>query len=163
MTEPDELADLPVFTAWRSQYVPPLDEVSYLATHLEVTSAALFAKLMTPEFVAVRGCVLVKDRFSPERFEEWMTTAHGSTVVVERALNRLYLWDVFETASEAEERALVRLAERMAVSWKLHAMNQFPDREFEAEVTDDYGPTVVLWSTSGRRCAVSDRVGEEVV
>ncbi|MCM3657294.1 hypothetical protein M3147_08525 [Agromyces mediolanus] len=117
---------------------------------------------MTPEFVAVRGCVLVKDRFSPERFEEWMTTAHGSTVVVERALNRLHLWEVFEADSEAEERALVSLAERMAVSWKLHARNQFPDREFEAEVTDDYGATVALWSTSRRRHTAPDRASGEV-
>jgi hypothetical protein len=43
------------------------------------------------------------------------------------------------------------MAEVVAASWGLLAQKHFPDRQFVAAVTDDYGPTVVLRSRSASR------------
>lgn len=145
MTEFDS-DDLPAFREWRSGFQPPPDSLAYLAEHLSVASAFLMAELLAPDLVLERGCVIIKDRYTPENFEQWWSSEAGNTVSIERALNHLHLWDVFEPECEVEERALGSLATRIARSWVLHAAHEFPDREFQAEVIDDYGSTVVMSS-----------------
>jgi len=138
--------DLPAFRGWRSGFQPAPDAFAYLAEHLKVASAFLFARLMAPDLVIERGCVILKDRYNPENFEQWWSSEAGDTAAIERALNHLHLWDIFEPEGEVEERALEALATRIARSWKLHAAQQFPDRSFQTAVTDEYGPTVVMSS-----------------
>lgn len=145
MTEFD-YNDLPAFREWRSGFQPAPDASAYLAEHLTVTSAFLFARLLAPDLVIERGCVILKDRYSPENFEQWWSSEAGNTTAIERALNHVHLWDIFEPEAEVEELALGALALRIAQSWKLHATHQFPDRSFYAAVTDEYGPTVVMTS-----------------
>ncbi|QCX27361.1 hypothetical protein [Nocardioides jishulii] len=137
---------LPAFHAWRSGFEPPPDAYAYMAEHLGVASAFFFARLLAPDLVLERGCVLLKDRYSPENFEQWWSSEAGSSVSIERAVNHLHLWDLFEPEGEVEERALEILAARIARSWELHAAQSFPDRDFQVDVTDDYGPTIVMSS-----------------
>lgn len=145
MTELDP-NDLPAFRAWRTQYEPELNAASYLSEHLTVTTARLFADVIIPELVEVRGCVILKSRYEPENFEEWWSHQGGDKVAVEGIINRLVLWDMFEAADDYEERALRDLATRIASTWRLHAEQCFPGRRFVTTVTDDYGPTVVMTS-----------------
>lgn len=125
---------------------PPPDADAYLAEHLSITSATFFAELMAPDLVFVRGCVVLKARYEPANFEEWWVKEEAKPAWIERALNHLHLWDLFEPVGVVEERALERLAARIARSWALHAEHQFPDRTFVTAVTDEYGPTVVMSS-----------------
>lgn len=141
--------ELPAFRMWSEQYEPRPDGAAYLSDHLSVASARLFADVMVPEFVAVQGCVILKSRYEPENFAEWWSREQGDVTAVERALNHLHLWDLFEPADAAEERAVHELAERIASTWQWHAERCFPGRRFVASVTDDYGPTVVMVSASG--------------
>jgi len=138
--------DLPAFRVWREEFQPPPDGNAYLAEHLSVTAATLFAELMSPDLVLVQGCVILGARYTPDNFEQWWSSEEGNVASIERALNHLHLWDIFEPAGAVEERAVEALAVRIARSWKLHAERQFPDRKFVAEVTDEYGPTVVMSS-----------------
>lgn len=138
--------ELPAFRAWRSGFQPPPDAYAYIVEHLGVTNASIFARLLAPDFILERGCVILRDRYSPENFEQWWSSAAGNTESIERAVNHLHLWDVFEPEGEAEERALEVLAVRIARSWELHAAQAFPDRDFQANVTDEYGPTIVITS-----------------
>lgn len=138
--------ELPAFRAWRSGFQPPPDAYAYMAEHLGVTSAFFFARLLAPDLVLVRGCVIRRDRYSPANFEQWGSSEAGNTESIERALNHLHLWDVFEPEGKVEERALEVLAVRIARSWELHATQAFPDRDFQADVTDEYGPTIVITS-----------------
>lgn len=141
--------DLPAFRAWSERYEPRPDAAAYLSEHLSVTAARLFADVMLPELVMVQGCVILKSRYAAETFADWWTREQGDVQAVQRALNRLHLWDLFEPADAAEERALHELGERIASTWQWHAERCFPSQRFVASVTDDYGPTVVLVSASG--------------
>lgn len=142
--------DIPAFRGWRSGFVPAPDSFAYLAEHLKVASAFLFARVMAPDLVVERGCVVLKDRYSPDAFEQWWSSEAGDTAAIERALNHFHLWDILEPQDEVEERALEELAVRIARSWELHAAQQFPDRIFRTTVTDEYGPTVVMSSEPKR-------------
>lgn len=138
--------DLREFREWRSSFEPEPDAHAYLSQHLDISSAVLFARLLSPELVLVRGCVILKDSYSPENFEHWWQTEGGDTVRIEAVINHLHLWDLFEPNGDEDERALESLAGFIATSWRRHASGAFPDREFRVEVTDDYGPTIVMTS-----------------
>ena len=95
MTEFDPKS-LPAFHAWRSSFDPPPDAYAYVTEHLDVATAFFFTKLFVPDFVLERGCVILKDRYSPENFERWWASEAGNSVSIERAVNHLHLWDLFE-------------------------------------------------------------------
>lgn len=137
---------LPGFAAWQREFVPEPDERGYLSTHVSLTSAVLFSELMVPRFIRVRGCVIDSSRYDADNFEHWWSHEGGNIAAVERMINHFHLWDVFEPEGTEEERALEVLADRMARSWELHAKQQFPDLVFDVAVTDDYGPTITLWT-----------------
>ncbi|MFI2364240.1 hypothetical protein [Promicromonospora sp. NPDC019610] len=136
--------DLPAFQQWSNSFEPPANATAYLSQNLSVTSAVLFADLLFPRMVEVRDCVILEDRYEPANFDQWWESTGGDPVAVERLLNHLHLWDVFEPDGEPEERALEQLAHHVARTWRMHAERQFPNRAFVSEVTDEYGPTVVL-------------------
>lgn len=137
-------ADLPAFQSWSRSYQPPADANAYLGEHLSVTTASLFTELLFPRMVLVRGCVILASRYEPENFERWWASTGGDHSAVERAINHIHLWDVFEPDNDFEERALEQLAGRVADTWSLQVQRLFPDRRSVGEVTDDYGPTIVL-------------------
>lgn len=140
--------ELPAFDAWRQSFDPAPDSLSYLSEHLTLTAAVLFADLMLPDLVEVRGCVLRRAAYDPAVFDEWWATEKGQVAAIERVINHLHLWDVFEPTDAGEEAALSWLAGRIAESWQRHGASLFPDHRFVAEVTDEYGPTVTF-STLG--------------
>ncbi|WP_166852878.1 hypothetical protein [Isoptericola sp. BMS4] len=142
----DGWSDLPRFAEWRARFSPAPNADSYLAEHLDLTSAVLFARLMLPNFIVVRDCVLIEDKFDAARFDEWMATTGNDRIAVERVTNHLHLWDIFDPDGAVEESALIELAESIAESWRSRGRAMFPDREFHSEVTDEYGPTVVMHS-----------------
>lgn len=141
-----DINNLPEFRSWRARFQPPPDERAFLSEHLSVTTALLFSEILVPDFTLVRGCVIVRSHFSPANFEQWWSSQSGESTSIERAINRIHLWDIFEPAGDQDERALEALAERIATSWTLHAQRQFTDREFHTQVSDDYGPTITISS-----------------
>ncbi len=142
-----DLNDLPDYRAWRANYDPKPGIDAYLSEHLSVTAAAFLAQLLAPEFKLVRDCVLVSQRFDQANFDEWWERQKGDVPAIESVVNHLHLWDIFEPSGDAENRALDWLASKVARAWELHAAAQFPDREFTAQVTDEYGPTITITSS----------------
>jgi len=145
-----ESSELPAFRNWRANFEPQPDAHAYLAQHLDVTTATLFCELLLPDLVLIRDCVLVAGRFEPSNFEEWWALPNANSETVERAINHLHLWDIFKPEGAVEERALHVLANRMARAWKIHAEEAFPGRVFSVDVTDEYGPTLVMSSAPRR-------------
>ncbi len=140
--------NLRAFREWSSGFEPAPDAHAYLSQHLDISSAVIFARLLSPELVLERGCVILKDSYDPENFERWWQTVNGDTVRIEAVLNHLHLWDVFDPDGEEDGRALESLASLIATSWRRRASEVFPDRAFRVEVIDDYGPTIVMTSSS---------------
>lgn len=135
---------------WTKDFPPPDTAEVYVSQEVNLAAVVAMTDLLCPRFVDVEGAVLVERKYSPESFLEWKTRFEGDLRGVESMLNHEHVWDLFQFDSEAEVEdgpsyaALEVVAERMAITWKAAAEAQFPDRSFTCEVTDDYGPTVII-------------------
>lgn len=132
------------FVTWSEQWTTPLGEWNYLRAHVSLTSATLFARLMFPEFIEVRGCVIVREFYNPETFDGWWASLDGDRRAVEYNVNWLTMWDMWEPEGEDEEAALESVAAHIALSWKLQASLKFPYITWNTQVIEMYGPVVTL-------------------
>lgn len=139
-----ESADLPRFRSWREGFGAPLTSRDYLSAHVDATSAILLGELFFPAMAVVRDCVLLEGQYTPASFAQWWEHTGGDATEIERAVNHLHLWDVFESRNSAEEAGLMVLGQRIAACWRLQAESLFPERAFDVEVKEEYGPTVIL-------------------
>jgi len=140
-------SDLPEFRAWSQKFDPPADVDAYISQNVGVTAAVAISEIFFPQLIEVRGCILLAHRYQHSNFEDWWTRTAGNRNEIERALNHVHLWDLFEPTGEQEEDALVELARRIAWAWRSWAATLFPKRTFVTAVVDDYGPTVVMHSS----------------
>jgi hypothetical protein len=106
------------------------------------------ARLIAPEWREHRGCVIRADTYEPENFERWWVAATGNPRGVEASLNHLHLWDMLLGTDERDYGELWDLGEVMVKAWQATLARDFPSRQFEVTLEDDYGPTI---------CAVSSR------
>jgi hypothetical protein len=141
--------DLPSYQRWSDQFLSPVPPSGYLLYETSLISAMVVSELIFPQLIEVRGCVVRAEKYHEQVFNQWCDTFHGDLEQIERITNFQPMRDYFRTEDEIEERALVTLAERVALGWRTIAPIRFPDRRFSVEVNDeseDEGPTVVLFS-----------------
>lgn len=135
-----------------SHEVHPFSSFNDLVGHREaIELVPAFGALFWPAFVSVRGCVLLRDRYEENNFDQWWNELSGRRGDIERVLNHLHLWDLFESRDEISDQMLEELAEVLAKVWRCALAEQFPDRRFEVSVAsgvDEYGPTLSFRSTS---------------
>lgn len=137
--------DMPKFVEWSQSFAPPASAIHYLSLRITVTDTVLLLNLLTPPLIKVEGCVLFEDRYSPANFSDWSGHLNGSTQDLERVINQVNLWDVFDPTDSTEEHALDDIAVTLAAIWPGHARRAFPDRTFESALTNSYGPGVTLF------------------
>ncbi len=146
---------------WKNQFVPVGSDDFYLEQNLDFIAATLFVDQLLPKFVRVNGCMIRKDRYAEDNFNEWWKSDRWPTVAeriagIELVLNKFVLWDQFEPEadedrkddpeSSAEFRAAARMADQIAKIWQWHIRETFPDRKFVVEAFDGYGPTVCVYT-----------------
>jgi hypothetical protein len=102
------------------------------------------AALLAPDWVEERGCVMRADAYEPENFETWWRKTDGDRRAVEAVINHVHMYDVIEDTSDSDLRVL---AEAVARCWRESLALTFPGREFTVEVVEDYGPTIVAYTT----------------
>lgn len=81
-----------------------------------VTAAVALARFFWPEFIEVRGCILLKDRYAPETFREWEGELH-SRADIEAVINHVHLWDVFPRDDAMSEDAMAFLGRVIEATW----------------------------------------------
>lgn len=133
---------------WTKDTPNPETASVYVKQEVSIAAVVAMTDLLCPRFVDVEGAVLLETSADPKGFQEWKEPFHGDTRAVESMLNHEHVWDLFPVNGEKDQAALEIVAEHMAITWKAAAGAQFPDRTFTCEVTDDYGPTLTIW-TSG--------------
>jgi hypothetical protein len=82
--------------------------------------ALYLARLIAPDWRETRGCVIRADTYEPDNLERWWSAAKGNPNAVEAGLNH---------------------------AWRATLARDFPGRQFEVTLDDDYGPTSVAIST----------------
>jgi hypothetical protein len=132
-----------------SERVGVWDLRQYVLNNIEVSDLVAIDAVFWPGFVERLGAVFVDFLFDETSYVQWLAEASGDIQAVEKTLNHLHLWDIFQPKSEQEYSALVELSWKIAETWRLAARTAFPNRIFSVEVadeTEDYGPTIVLYS-----------------
>jgi hypothetical protein len=133
---------LPRFEDWRQGFGGGVGLWDYASRKGGVTLAIAFARLFWPELIEVEDCVLLKERYDPTAFEQWRAQLGDQHEAIERTVNHVHLWDLFDPASEGvPEEGLDSLAAIIAETWRCALARQFPGRsgavllERDGEVT----------------------------
>jgi hypothetical protein len=149
------LDELPEVSTWASSWNPPLSAGDFLSQRVSVAKALAVMRLFWPEFVEVRGCVLLSSQYTASGFQTWWETLDGDRERIERVMNHVHLWDVFgptladDASTSTEEAALEELGQLMRRTVTAALLDAFPRRKSEVVYStdpDDYGPTVTFWT-----------------
>ena len=111
--------------------------------------AVAFSSLFWPDLVEVDGCVLLRERYDPSRFQDWWLELDGDRSRIERVINHVHLWDLFDFDREdLPDETINDLARVLASTWRCALQNRFPHRTFEVrlilEDPEEYGPTIAF-------------------
>ncbi len=151
----DDLLDpmrLAAVSAWTGALQPSGTVFGYLKYEVGLTNSYVAARLLWPDFVEVRGCVIRQDAYDPVGFEDWWRAESGAVPRIEAVLNHLHLWDLFDLDSGARDeidRTLSDLGKVIEKCWRSALLDRFPDRTFRVTFSEDpleYGPTVTFCS-----------------
>ena len=143
---------LPTVQEWkRSAGNQSLTLIDYIASNADVNLTLAITRFLWPKFIEVRGCVLLPWVHNPEVFEQWWTKLEGEQSIIEKTLNHVHLWDIFEVNEEQsnDDTVLEGLANLIAKLWRSALVDAFPDRKFLVTASNDkndYGPTVMFCS-----------------
>lgn len=147
----EESAGLPIFEAWRDGFGGGVGLWDYAAQKGGATLALAFASLFWPRLIDVDGCVFLAERYDPDAHRQWLESLSERPEALERTMNHVHLWDLFDPASEGiAAKELDRLAEVIAQTWRAALVDQFPNRGGDVEIANDdesYGPTLTLFTT----------------
>lgn len=137
------------FRQWDAEHGGGWSLVQYLHEGVPLLSLCAVAELLVPELVLDRGCLVLALRHDADGLDRWLEQTGGDVRAVEAVVNEVHLWDVVGDGDvEAASGLLEDLARRMAGAWEHAASVRFPQRRARAIVTDEYGPTVTLVSTT---------------
>jgi hypothetical protein len=147
---PGDGSRLPRFDEWRRSFGGSVGLWDYAARKGGTTLALAFASLFWPRLVEVDGCILLLERYDPAVFRQWQERLGDQHDAIERTVNHVHLWDLFDPASEdVPAGELDSLADVLAATWRAALAEQFPDRIGEVVVErdgEDYGPTITLFT-----------------
>lgn len=143
--------DLPEVKNWRNSFAGTPGLFDFISQRISLTVALVVGEVLWARYIEIRGCVLLKNRFDAESFEQWWTHLDGDIRAIEQVINHLHLWDIFpeDAENKALGSAMREMAELIACTWRCSLANEFPERRFEVLVSDgrdDYGPTVTFSS-----------------
>jgi hypothetical protein len=143
--------ELPEPAQWRAGFGGTPGLFDFVSTHASLALALAITRVSWPRFTVVRECVVIAERYDPTTFEQWWVRLDGDVGAIERVVNHLHLWDLFDDESDDSrvEQAFREMAQLVAASWRCALESAFPGRKFEVVVSDDpedYGPTVTFGS-----------------
>ncbi|MPY67366.1 hypothetical protein F8S09_11815 [Deinococcus sp. SDU3-2] len=76
-----------------------IEPEDWLAMLGSVPQALMYSVLFWPTFVEHQGCLL-REGFSPQLFQEWLTRTNGDRTAVELVMNHRHITDFFPNAEE---------------------------------------------------------------
>ena len=121
----------------------------YVVNNVDVSDAVVMGEVFWAGFVERAGAVFVDFLFDEASYMKWLTETGEEIQPIEKILNHLHLWDIFDPKSDQEYVAVSELSRKLANTWKVSVCTAFPTRGFSVELShepEDYGPTITLYS-----------------
>lgn len=118
------------------------DIVSYLNTFYETNAALAFSKFFFPDFVEVRGCIILGFLYNKKIFEDWFKSYKGDIAGIECMCNLYELKDYFHINDDYDDdtiywERIFALGHTLQRAWQINLKLLFPDRKFKVDLVDD--------------------------
>lgn len=114
---------------------------SYVNMKSDLQTALGFAKLFYPEVIEVENCLILKDRYSFELYNQWKLRNNDKTVI-EKMMNLYQINDFFHinrNQDEDEENQQIVFAKILHHFWIQSFKERFPNRSIIVKVFEEYG------------------------
>ena len=158
------LSMLPKFDLWRQDFGGTPTLWDYASQEGGMTLAIAFASVFWPKLIEVDGCVLLAERYDPETFRQWRDKLGDERGAIERVINHVHVWDLFNSEShEVPDEQVRALATTIADTWRCALNVQFPERDGEVALAldePDDGPTLTLFTRSVDFTAQTSMLGD---
>jgi len=113
-------------------------EPKYLYDGMSSAALTKAARLIRPEWVEKRGCILREEAADDDAIAEWFDATEGSSQRTESMLNHLHLCSLVEEGWDEPEglldERLMEVAQRIAAAWQASLRGALPNRTFDIEV-----------------------------
>jgi hypothetical protein len=135
---------LPDAYEWAKNFSGSMSTLDFIREHTNSTIAAAFARLCWPEFIEIKGCILLEWVYDEKMFSDWWTHFNGDTKAIESVMNHMHLWDIFKEDRNGDE-AILEVGSVLERTWTAALHSAYPEKKFRVEFINDdleYGPTL---------------------
>lgn len=114
---------------------------SYINMKSDLQTALAFVKFFCPEMIEIDNCLVLKDRYVPELFNDWQSE-YNDKKTTETMTNLYEIKDFFHinrNEDEDEEKQYEVLGKALQYFWSRSFKEQFPDRIIKVNLFKEYG------------------------
>jgi hypothetical protein len=127
---------LPRFNAYRRLNNNRPRLWSIIENEADGTQLAAYASLFWPDFIEVRGCVLLAEHYYEEAFSATWESLHGDQRRIELLLNHVHVGALCaQRERDLDPRVETMVGEGLAKSWRCALGHRFSDRTFDVILT----------------------------
>ena len=111
---------------------------SYVNMKYDINAAIAFGKFYFPEFIEIKNCIILKERFNNSIFEEWYNEFVGDVSKIEKMCNLYEVGDFFHiNTSLADMKQIIQFGHILKKSYEINLKLLFPNREFEVNFFEE--------------------------
>ena len=125
---------IPDLSKWRKFNGNDFSIEDWIAGEGNIRLTIAYSFLFWPEFIEYDGCVILKNHFSIENFENWKTAEYVENYAqIESVLNHIHLLDLFGTDEKRDEinyEQILFLGKKLCEIYSAKLKVDFPEKEF---------------------------------
>ncbi len=107
----------------------------HLNFNYNIDDAILFSRLYFPEFIEHKKCIILKERYDKEIFEQWFDEFDGDISKIERMSNLYEVKDLFHINNDnISESKINHLSLLLKKIWQINLDLLFPNRQIKVNV-----------------------------
>ncbi len=132
----DELL-IPELSEWRKNNSKDFSIEDWIISEGNVKFTIAYSILFWPEFIEIDECVIYKNRFDIDNFENWKNTEYIKNYAqIESVLNHIHILDLFATDEKKDEvnyEQILFLGNKICEMYLAKLQLEFPEKEFVFE------------------------------
>jgi hypothetical protein len=124
--------------------------LSYLNYKYDMNAALAFSKFFFPDFIEVKGCIVLSFLYNQETFESWFRELNGEISEVEKMANLYELKDYFHINTDSEPEVDV-FGQILKKSWEMNLSILYPEKKFIIKLFEEYNSKFITFHTVSQR------------
>lgn len=141
---------IPDLIEWRKYNGVDFSIEDWMVSEGNIRLTIAYSLLFWPEFIEYDGCIILKNKFSAQNFENWKKAGYVKNYAqIESVLNHIHLLDLFGTEEKKDEinyEQILFLGNKLCEIYTAKLKIDFPEKKFifkfngneKIETFDDY-------------------------